>query len=116
MRLVLGILGQIRNIALSPRQTYDMCRMWGISVKRLDGHFYEDYIKSCSASGRSDAFGIFFAANRLKDALTYDLETNKKRFQEKLVDIQSKEDYNIELYRSKVTDYYEKLIEGDNPE
>lgn len=92
--------------------TYDMLAKWGVDSSKVDANFYDTYIRQCTPYERDKALSMYFAANRMKDALQFDVTTNQNRFKQKLAAIKEKEEFNMELYRTQVHEYYEQLIEG----
>lgn len=102
----------LTNLQKQQKWTWDMAYvMWGIH-KDLDQTFYDTFVFDYRPQGRSKALGKLFAIRRLKDYFEYDLATNKQRFKDRMESIVSKQNYNIDLYRTHVKEYYHRLLEA----
>lgn len=79
---------------------------WGVQMDRVDSTFYSKFVMASSASDH------YFRAKRLNAACRLELDENKALFERKMQKVLATDDYNLELYRNRVRQYYEVLLAG----
>ena len=85
---------------------------WGIQPQKIDSNFFKKYIGQCDGSSINTVIELHHSASRFIEAISHELDDNKSRFQNKLKWIKNQDDPNLDLYDKKSTEFYNKLIEG----
>lgn len=85
--------------------------MWQIYPDSIDDAFFTHYIGQYKMDNVKEAFNTFYKALRIHD-MQRTLDENRGRMRSALDGLRSGEDYNLELYRSRTSKYYEMLLEG----
>lgn len=92
--------------------------LWGINIQDVDEAFFNNYIGQCNAKAMRRAYATYYKIHRLKDAMVKTLDENKQDMALAMMRLKTTPDdskladFNIELYKTHTTEYYEKLIEG----
>lgn len=88
--------------------------LWDIpSISMVDEDFFKNYIGQYNQANLKKAYERLYQASRTNDFLLYSIDHNKTVYNRKMNDIRrSSEEYNIELFKTKISCYYNRLIEG----
>lgn len=114
---------ECRQEDLTPRERlckhiYRMAvEVWGIDLYTVDMDFFEKYIGYYNDKKViKKSYEKYYKGLRFIDFLEYSEEDNKIRMHGALTNLANdedrKKDTNLELYRTRITSYYVKLVEG----
>jgi hypothetical protein len=86
--------------------------LWRIPREKIDEAFFDHFIGQYEMKHIKSAFGKFYKGLRYKE-LENSLAENRERLHESIQSlVQTSRDFNLDLFRTKTTKYYEMLLEG----
>jgi hypothetical protein len=86
--------------------------LWRIPRERIDEGFFDQFIGQYELKHIKSAFAKFYRGLRYKE-LENTLVENRERLHESIQSlVQTSRDFNLDLFKTKTTKYYEMLLEG----
>jgi hypothetical protein len=95
------------SVQLASLKLYEgMTDRWGVQPQHVDAGFYKQYVMA------SNAHDLYFQAKRFNALCMSSLTDNKERYASQLRVWLAMDDYNLELYRSRMRNFHETLLSG----
>jgi hypothetical protein len=80
--------------------------MWKVAAVKIDKAFYDDAVAT------KDAFEVFYRAKRFVLMSTQNVVSHRQQLRERMDAIIGSDDPNIQVYKTKLKQFYTKLISG----
>ena len=104
---------KLKDIDKQRKWYYKCCtELWKVDMKNVDIEFYTDYIGQCFDKEVTNIYKIYYKTRRYRELITSNDATSMSKFIEKMEQIRDSHEYNIDLYKTKIKEYYNMLIEG----